>query len=112
MKFLPKNPVRKFVVGVQSIILSDCGNLMLDADEQITILRKSGAEYDFASKEWGFYATPSTNGRLIEFGFRTAVVRNITSGRRYVLVIEKGFEELFFKYLEAEKMVVELWLDE
>jgi hypothetical protein len=75
-------------------------------------LRKSGAEYDFAAKDWGFYATPSTNGRLVEFGFRTAVVRNVASRKKYVLVIENGYEEIFFKYLEAEKMVVELWLDE
>ena len=112
MKFIPRAPVREFEVGTQNTILSDCGNVELQKDEQITILRNSGAEFDFVAKEWGFYATPSVNGRLVKFGLRTAVVFNNRTGKRFILVLEKGFEESFFKYLEAESMEVERWLDE
>ena len=112
LKFIPQNPVRKFEVGIQKTILSDCGNVELQKDEQITILRNSGAEFDFVAKEWGFYATPSVNGRLVKFGLRTAVVINNGTRKRFILVVEKGFEDSFFKYLKAESMEVERWLDE
>jgi hypothetical protein len=112
LKFIPRDPVREFEVGTQKTILSDCGNVELQKDEQITILRNSGAEFDFVAKEWGFYATPSVNGRLVKFGLRTAIVINNRTRKRFILVLEKGFEESFFKYLEAELMVVERWLDE
>lgn len=112
MRFMRKRPVRKFLVGAQKIELTDCGNLVLNPDEQVTFLRPSGAEYDFTAKDWGYYATPSTNGRLVKFGFRAALVKNSITGKKFILVMEKGFEDSFASYLVAESMVVDLWLDE
>jgi len=46
------------------------------------------------AKDWGFYATPSINGRLQQFGFKTALVEN-PQGRIYVMVVEEEKIELF-----------------
>ena len=65
MKFTPKNPPREFEVGFDKKgIIRDCGVLVLAADEQVTLTTEQGGEYDVTRKSWGFYATPSTNGRL------------------------------------------------
>ena len=73
MKFTENIPPRTFEVGgARRFLMADCGTLELDADEQITLVTESGAEYDVARKDWGFYATPSLNGRLESFGLRGA----------------------------------------
>ena len=35
-----------------------------------------GKEYDFVAKDWGFYASPSINDRLVREGFKVALVSN------------------------------------
>jgi hypothetical protein len=112
MNFKPNTPARDFAAGETSILIHDCGEMFLNQNEQITFKRESGAEYDVTAKEWGFYATPSTNGRLSKFGFRTALVSNAKNKRRYVLLVEKGFEDSFNSYLKAEALVIEMWLDD
>ena len=112
MKFLPKNPPRKFCVGDQKQIeLSDCGTVELSPDELITLTTPSGREYDVARKDWGFYATPSVNGRLAKQGFKTALVRN-AHGMHYVMIVEPEKMEEFQKYILQENSIVEEWLDE
>jgi hypothetical protein len=66
---------RRFRVGhgPEPIVLSDCGSVHAQPDEQLTFRVPSGREYDVCRKDWGFYATPSTNGRLKRFGWRTAL---------------------------------------
>jgi hypothetical protein len=49
-----------------------------------------GKEYDVAKKDWGFYATPSMNGRLKKFGFKTAIVKKFTWYVLYNLVEKIG----------------------
>jgi hypothetical protein len=111
MNFIPNTPARDFIVGAIPMLMHDCGTMFLNQNEQITFKRESGAEYDVTAKDWGFYATPSTNGRLSKFGFRTALVSNTKNKRRYVLLVEKGFEDSFNSYLNAESLVIEMWLD-
>jgi hypothetical protein len=102
-----------FRVGInQQIEMVDCGRVCLEANQQVTFITSSGKEHDFAAKGWGFYATPSINGRLRDQGFRTALVRSALSGRYFVLVIEQELMAEFHAYLEAEKLVVAEWLDE
>jgi hypothetical protein len=83
----------------------------LEADEQVTFELSSGAQYDIARKEWGFYATPSLNGRLQKFGLRAVLVFNKVSGKYYILIVEVDKEELFNSYLEQEDSVIVTWLD-
>ncbi len=113
MKFTPVDPPRKFEVtgaGVR-LSLSDCGRVALSADEQVTFTTEAGGELDVTRKNWGFYATPSTNGRLSSFGLRTALVRN-TAGRLFVVVVERGKEAEFRAYVEADRQSLLTWLDE
>ena len=61
--------------GDEKICISDFGEIHLMPDEQITFVKPSGARYDFASKDWGYYATPSINNRLTKENFKTALVK-------------------------------------
>jgi hypothetical protein len=91
--------------------MTDCGSLELEPDEQVTFVTPGGAEYDLARKEWGFYATPSLNGRLLSFGLRAVLTVNRTTGRYFVLLVEHGHETAFFRYLDREECAVVAWMD-
>ncbi len=110
MKFTPIDPPRVFAVGHnREIEIKDCGRLELEADEQVTFVTPSGGEYDVARKSWGFYATPSLNHRLPQFGLKPALVR---SGERlYLLLVEAGKEDEFHDYLKLQRMELVQWLD-
>jgi len=106
------NPPREFEVGQgEKITLRDCGRIALAADEQVTFSTENGSEYDVARKAWGFYATPSTNGRLKSFGWRTALVKSL-SGKHYVFLVERGKDADFKRYIEVESHKVVCWLDD
>ena len=111
MKIEPKNPPRVYDVGRTVIVhMQDCGTVHLNPDEQLTFRTESGAEYDLARKDWGFYATPSLNGRLQQFGLRAVMVKNLI-GRFFVLLVESGKEALFEQYLAVEELQIIAWLD-
>lgn len=112
MIFEPKDPPRRFEVGnTIRFPMSDCGTLRLAPDEQVTLVTEAGGEYDVARKDWGFYATPSLNGRLPQFGLRAVLIRNRGTGRYFVLLVERGRESLFDAYCEQENLAVVHWLD-
>jgi len=113
MKFTPIDPPRRFEVtgaGVK-LTLSDCGRVALQANEQVTFTTEAGAEYDVARKDWGFYATPSINARLKSFGLRGALVLSVY-GRLFFVLVEKGKEEAFLAYVEADRQKLLCWLDD
>jgi hypothetical protein len=111
MKFEPKNPPREFEVGYDvKGIIRDCGSMRLAADEQVTFFTEDGAEYDLTRKEWGFYATPSLNGRLAGFNLRAVLVKNRVD-RFFVLLVERGKEEAFDRYVRSEPLKIVAWLD-
>ena len=112
MKFDPKDPPRRFSVGnAVKFEMRDCAEIALDPDEQVTFVTESGAQYDVARKDWGFYATPSLNGRLETFGLRGVLIRNRGTGRYFVLLVERGREALFDQYCAVENLAVIAWLD-
>ena len=112
MKFVEISPPRRFTVGNSvKFEMRDCGRVTLCPDEQITLVTESGAEYDIARKEWGFYATPSLNGRLESFGLRAVLIRNTLTGRYFVLLVERGREDAFAAYMSQESLQVVSWLD-
>lgn len=99
-----------FEVGLGEIVrMRDCGRVELEPDEQVNFTTESGAEYDVARKSWGFYATPSLNGRLEGFGLRGVLVKN-RIGRHFVLLVERRREELFERYVRTEEPAVVSWL--
>ena len=112
MKFNQKSPPREFKVGKDGkITIKDVGTIELQPDEQITFITNDGKEYDVARKDWGFYSTPSMNGRLRNQGFKTALVRN-DNGMHYIMLVEKNKITLFKNYLSQEKNYLIKWLDE
>lgn len=112
MKFEQKDPPRRFIVGNSvQIELKDCGNMHLEPDEQITFVTPEGRELDVARKDWGFYATPSLNGRLQDFGLRTCLIRNRGTGRYFILLAEEGANVSFQAYLDQENLEIIAWMD-
>jgi hypothetical protein len=112
VKLEPKDPPRAFSVGnAVKFEMKDCGTVRLAPDEQVTFVTESGAEYDVARKDWGFYATPSLNGRLEQFGLRGVLIRNRDTGRYFVLLVERGREAAFDAYCAQENLAVIAWLD-
>jgi hypothetical protein len=112
VKFEPKDPPRRFTVGTAARFeIEDCGTVRLEPNEQVTFTTESGAEYDLARKDWGFYATPSLNGRLERFGLRGVLIRNRDTGRYFVLLVERGHESAFDAYCTEENLAVIAWLD-
>lgn len=111
MRFDQKSPARIFEAGLkQKRRIKDCGNIHLEADEQVTFITERSSEYDVVRKEWGFYATPSTNSRLISFGIRACIVRNLDD-KLFILLVEKGKENLFYEYIREEEAEILFWLD-
>ena len=111
MKFDEKRPPRVFQVGnVEKFPMRDCGTMRLAPDEQITFVTESGAEYDVARKDWGFYATPSLNGRLTSFGLRAVLVKN-PGGRYFVLLVQKDRDKEFDAYVKSEQLAIVCWMD-
>lgn len=111
MEFTQKDPPRRFRVGADGAIeMADCGSLALSPDEQVTFTTPAGGEFDVARKAWGFYATPSLNGRLPAHGLKPALCRN-PAGQLYLLLVETGQEAAFERYLAEQEMDVLCWLD-
>ena len=112
MKFEVIDPPREYTCGFgPTVTMRDCGRVHLEADEQVTFQTEAGGEYDLARKSWGFYATPSINGRLQRFGLQTALVQNRV-GQFFVMLVEQGHEADFEKYVGEEGLHVCGWLNE
>lgn len=110
MEFKEKQPPREFQVGRNGISsLFDCGNIRLEADEQVTF-KSNGKEYDVVRKSWGYYATPSLNGRLARFGFVSCLCRSQITGHLFLLLVETEKQEEFENYIRSESMAVVSWL--
>jgi hypothetical protein len=112
MKVTQIVPPREFAVGqARDVVLRDCARIELAPDEQITFVTGGGAEYDVARKSWGFYATPSTNGRLRSFGLRAALVKG-PGDKYYVMLVDAARRSEFDAYCGREGHEVIAWLDD
>ncbi|MGH2823124.1 MAG: hypothetical protein ACRDLY_08925, partial [Thermoleophilaceae bacterium] len=92
------------------------GDAWLEPDEVLTLRTDSGTELDVTRKSWGYYGSPSLNGRLRDHGLRAALAVGVPrdgeqANRMYLLLVEEGREDEFRAYLEAEEMKVVTWLD-
>lgn len=106
------DPPREFKVGTKpQRTLRECAHIALEPEELVTFTTEAGGQYDVVRKVWGFYATPSTNKRLLQFKLRTAVVQN-EAGHIFVLLVERGKEDLFATYQQEERLTILSWLDE
>jgi hypothetical protein len=116
MRIDPVEPPREFEVGRRGGRLRHVADAWLEPDEVLTLRTGSGTELDLTRKSWGYYGTPSLNGRLREHGLRAALAVGVPrdgtqADRMYLLLLEEGQEDDFRAYLEAEEMKVVAWLD-
>jgi hypothetical protein len=116
VKVTPIEPPRSFGVGKRGGTLHHVADVELGDDEVVTFRTGSETEFDVTRKSWGYYATPSLNGRLREHGLRAALAVGVprTDGepeRMYLLLVEAGREDDFQTYIDAEHMRVVGWLD-
>lgn len=108
---LKKVPRIFYPRGDFKIKIRDLGDIELMPNEQITFVKKSGSRFDFVSKDWGFYATPSVNKRLKNENFKTAIVQN-NKGNVYIMVVETEKLKSFKEYCKMEDQRILEWLDE
>lgn len=112
MKVKLKKTPRTFSVGKHGeILIKDWGKIYISDDEMISFVNPEGKEYDIVAKDWGFYATPSINGRLLDEGFKTALVKN-SFNKFYIMLVDPNKMEDFDKYLETDNQKLVEWLDE
>ena len=106
MKIEIKKKPRKFKINIgrKKIELSDTAKINLKKNEQVTFSYLN-SEYDVAKKDWGYYATPSINGRLKNFGFRTFLIKNRTN-KIYIFLVHKNKMKTFRKYCKDDKQKV------
>jgi len=110
--FLKKKP-RQFEVGnKEKFKIKDFGKIKLNENEQITFINEDGGEYDLAKKNWGFYATPSINSRLKNFGFRTLLIKNKKTKRFFIFLLENGKEKILNDYIRNEGLKIVCYLDD
>jgi hypothetical protein len=112
----PVEPPREFEVGRRGGRLRHVADAWLEPDEVLTLRTGSGTEVDLTRKSWGYYGSPSLNGRLREHGLRAALAVGVPrdgteADRMYLLLVEEGHEDEFSAYIEAEEMKVVAWLD-
>ena len=110
MRVSLKNPPRVFSVGLKgNIKISDCGTLALEPNEQITFLADAGSEYDVVRKDWGFYATPSINKRLLKNNFFAYIVQNRKTKFFFIMIVNSTKSKSFLKYIKKENLVLIPW---
>ena len=116
MRIEPVEPPHEFGVGHRGGRLRHVADGWLEPDEVLTLRTESGTEVDVTRKSWGYYGSPSLNGRLRERGLRAALAVGVprdgeTARRMYLLYVEDGRESDFEEYVAAENMEVVAWLD-
>lgn len=111
MKLKLNDPPRKFSIGRgEPLVIEDVAHIELDPNQQVTFEGPGGIEYDVARKAWGFYATPSLNGRLLDHNLRAVIARS-PANKYFVFLVERGREAEFRQYLDAEQNTIVRWLD-
>jgi hypothetical protein len=108
MKIRKLEPPREFEAG--KVRIRHTADITLEPGEQVTFVTPGGHEYDVVRKEWGYYASPSLNGRLQRMGFRSALVCN-PEGKIFLRLVEKEREETFSLYLAEQGETLLCWLD-
>lgn len=99
---------REFTVG--SYRIEDHGKVALSSGEMISLVA-NGSECDITRREWGYYLGSSVNDRLVDEGYKTALVMN-TEGKVFVNIVERGKTDVFAAYLDDNDSTVLCWLDE
>jgi hypothetical protein len=111
MNLSRRDPPREFKVGAAGLTLFHCADVELEANEMVTFVSGQGQEYDVVRKTWGYYATPSIEGRLRTNGFRAALVQNARTIHRFVMLVDMVRVNEWLEYLAFEGLQLLFWLD-
>jgi hypothetical protein len=110
MDYYRKTPPRVF--EVDDVTIKDHGKVTLEPGDMITVTTKSGKECDITAMEWGIYLGSSINSRLLNEGFRVALVRNL-QGKFFINAVEIDKIDRFKRYLKsAPESELVCWLGE
>ena len=104
-----KKKNRKFKVGISNITLNEVAKISLKSNEMITLVNGK-IEYDIIKKNWGYYATPSINSRLLKFDLKTCVIKSKITNNSFIILVLKNKKKEFNKYLKNEKCKIVKWL--
>lgn len=111
MKFTPRKPPRTYrPLANSDLEIAHVADLELATNEQVTLLSGDHAEWDILRKDWGFYATPSLNRRLVSFGLRSALCRN-AAGARFLMLVNRDGLDRFRDYCTKHGLEITEWLD-
>ncbi len=111
IKIETKAPPREFKVGEFTVL--DHGKITLApstplTNEMITLCSAEGRQCDISATSWGFYLGPSLNSRLINEGFKAALVENL-QGQLYLMAVQVDKMEQFTQYLADSSLTVKTW---
>lgn len=107
MKIKKKN--RKFKVGISNITINEVAKISLKQNEMVTFFNGK-IEYDVVKKNWGYYATPSINKRLLKFNLKTCIIKSEITKNSFIILVQKDKKKEFNKYLKDEMCKVVKWL--
>ena len=105
MKFKKKN--RRFKVN--KVNIKHVGNLSLNSFETITFISKDKSEYDISKTDWGYYATPSINYRLLKNKFKTFIVFSKLCKKIFIHIVHKNRIGKYKKYLKTQNLEIIPW---
>ena len=92
--------------------IKDFGKIFLAKNEMVSLLSDSGREIDITAKSWGYYLGPSLNVRLVDAGYKAALVIN-QYNKIFIMVVDKEKIEEFKSYLkDNQDNRILCWLDE
>ena len=104
MRINKKSRTFKVKIGENNINLKDTARIILKNNEQVTF-NYLNSEQDVTKKNWGYYATPSINGRLKKFGFRTFLIKNKIN-KLYIFLVHRNKIKSFRKYCKDDNQTV------
>ena len=104
-----KKKNRKFKVGISNITLNEVAKISLKSNEMITLVNGK-IEYDIVKKNWGYYATPSINSRLLKFSLKTCIIKSKVTNNSFIILVQNNKKKEFNKYLKDESCAVVKWL--
>ena len=93
-----------------SFFITEKAKIFLENNEQITMVDKFKNEYDVVKKNWGYYATPSINKRLIKNNYHTYLVKNKINNTIFLHLVNKKKKKQFYNYLKKHKIKILKWI--
>jgi len=100
------------IFDVNDIEYKDFGKIILAKNEMVSLLSDNGNEIDITAKSWGYYLGPSLNARLVNEGYKAALVIN-QYNKIFIMVVDKAKIEEFKSYLKDNQgHRILCWLDQ